>query len=97
MPTLSEIKRAIARKRSVLKVQHKIKTIGVFGSYVRSEARAGSDLDLLVEFNEPVTLIEFIRTENYLSSITGLTVDLVMKDTLKPRIGKRIIEEVQEV
>jgi uncharacterized protein len=97
MPTLSEIKQVLGREKPVLEKRHKIKTIGIFGSYVRSEARTGSDLDILVEFDRPVTLIEFIRTENYLSSITGLTVDLVMKDALKLRIGKRILEEVQEV
>jgi hypothetical protein len=97
MHTLTEIKELIARERYVLANDHKVKTIGVFGSYVRNKARGGSDLDLLVEFNESVTLIEFIRTENYLSSITGLKVDLVMKDALKPRIGRRILEEVEPV
>jgi predicted nucleotidyltransferase len=97
MHTLTEIKELIARERYVLANEHKVKTIGVFGSYVRNKARRGSDLDLLVEFNEPVTLIDFIRTENYLSSITGLNVDLVMKDALKPRIGRRILEEVEPV
>ena len=97
MHTLTEIKELIARERYVLANEHKVKTIGVFGSYLRNKARRGSDLDLLVEFNEPVTLIDFIRTENYLSSITGLKVDLVMKDALKPRIGKRILEEVEPV
>ena len=97
MHTLTEIKELIARERYVLANEHKVKTIGVFGSYVRNKARRESDLDLLVEFNEPVTLIDFIRTENYLSSITGLKVDLVMKDALKPRIGRRILEEVEPV
>jgi predicted nucleotidyltransferase len=71
MHTLTEIKELITREKSVLANKHKVKTIGVFGSYVRNKARRGSDLDLLVEFSEPVTLIDFIRTENYLSSITG--------------------------
>ncbi|MDI9557173.1 MAG: hypothetical protein QM300_02490 [Pseudomonadota bacterium] len=38
-----------------------------------------------------------MRTENYLSSITGLKVDLVMKDALKPRIGRRILEEEEPI
>ena len=97
MHTLTEIKELITREKTVLANKHKVKTIGVFGSYVRNKARRGSDLDLLVEFSEPVTLIDFIRTENYLSSITGLNVDLVMKDALKPRIGRRILEEVEPV
>jgi hypothetical protein len=97
MPTLVEIKKLIAREKSELADKHKVKTIGIFGSYVRNKARKGSDLDLLVEFSEPVTLIDFIRTENYLSSLTGLKVDLVMKDALKPRIGRRILEEVEPI
>lgn len=97
MPTLVEIKKLIAREKAELVNKHKVKNIGIFGSYVKNEARKGSDLDLLVEFSEPVTLIDFIRTENYLSSITGLKVDLVMKDALKPRIGRRILEEVEPI
>ena len=55
MHTLTEIKELIARERYVLANEHKVKTIGVFGSYVRNKARRGSDLDLLVEFNEQKT------------------------------------------
>jgi len=97
MPTLVEIKKLLASNKSELSNKHKVKTIGIFGSYVRNKARKGSDLDLLVEFSEPITLIDFIRTENYLSSLTGVKVDLVMKDALKPRIGRRILEEVEPI
>jgi len=97
MPTLVEIKKLLASKKSELSNKHKVKNLGIFGSYVRNKARKGSDLDLLVEFSEPITLIDFIRTENYLSSLTGVKVDLVMKDALKPRIGRRILEEVEPI
>ena len=41
-----------------------------------------------------IGLLKFINLENYLSDILGVKVGLVMKETLKPKIGKRILEEV---
>ena len=74
-----------------------MKSIGVFGSYIRGEEKEKSDLDILVEFEEPVSLLKFIELENYLSDSIGVKVDLVMKSALKPRIGKRILEEVVNI
>jgi len=71
--------------------------LGVFGSYVRGEQRRGSDLDILVSFNDPPSLLGFIRLERYLSELLNVKVDLVLEDALKPRIGKRILAEVIRV
>ncbi len=69
--------------------------MGVFGSYVRGEQRRGSDLDLLVEFDErPLTLLQFIALEHYLSDLLEVRVDLVERNTLKPTIGRHILAEV---
>ncbi|MEM2058555.1 MAG: nucleotidyltransferase family protein [Thermoproteota archaeon] len=80
----------------MLREKFRVKTIGVFGSYTRGEEKEDSDLDVLVEFEEQaeLSLLDFIRLENYLSEELGVKVDLVEKNTLKPRIGKRILEEV---
>jgi predicted nucleotidyltransferase len=53
-------------------------------------------LDVLVEFEESadLSLLGFVRLENRLSEEVGVEVDLVEEGTLKPRIGKRILEEV---
>lgn len=77
-----------------LAAQYRIKSLGLFGSYVRKEQKPMSDLDILVEFNEAPSLFEFIRLEHQLSALLGVKVDLVMKDALKPAIGKRILREV---
>ena len=53
-----------------------------------------SDVDILVDFEEPPSLFEFMDLEEYLSKLLGLKIDLVSKGALKPRIGKRILEEV---
>ena len=61
------------------------------------ESKRNSDLDILVEFNETIDLFEFIKLENYLTEILGCKVDLVMKDTLKPRIKDRILNEAVSI
>ena len=78
-----------------LRKQYRVKSLGVFGSYVRGDQRKQSDLDILVEFEEyPLTLFQFIELRDLLSDLAGVKVDLVEKRALKPAIGKRILEEV---
>ena len=81
----------------LLAERYRVESLGVFGSYVRHDQRPGSDVDILVTFHETPGLIKFIEIENYLTSLLGVKVDLVMKDALKPRIGKRILSEVVPV
>lgn len=72
--------------------------VWLFGSRLRGEARPDSDLDVLVEFDDrPLSLLKFVELENYLSDALGLRVDLVEKQALKPRIGRRILTEAQHV
>ena len=97
MKTIKEIKNILAKHMEILESQNKVKSIGVFGSYIKGRQKKGSDLDILVDFFEPVSLLKFIHLENYLSEILGVRVDLVMKDALKPRIGKHILREVVNV
>ncbi len=94
MRSLREIRKILAEHREELKKKFKVKEIGVFGSFVRGEQRKRSDIDLLVEFDEPPSLFEFMDLEDYLSNLLGLKVDLVTSDALKPRIGERILREV---
>ena len=77
----------------LLQAQYPVRSLEVFGSFVRGEATAASDLDLLVVFDEIPSLFRFVALENYLSDTLGVKVDLVMKDGLKPAIGKRILQE----
>ena len=94
---LEEIKRKLVELKPILKEKFKVKTIGLFGSYIRGREKEKSDLDILVEFDEPISLLKFITLENYLSDSIGVKVDLVEKSALKPRIGKRILKEVVNI
>jgi predicted nucleotidyltransferase len=70
-------------------------SLGVFGSYVCGEQRRGSDLDLLVEFDgRSLTLLQFMALEHYLSDLLKVKADLVERNTLKPPIGRHILDEV---
>ena len=99
MKSLEEIKNTLTKQKQELRQKYGITEIGIFGSYVRGEQKKQSDVDLLVKFEEPsnLTLLDFIRLENYLSEILGVKVDLVEKTTLKPRIGKRVLQEVVNI
>jgi predicted nucleotidyltransferase len=61
---------------------------------VRKEAKRTSDLDILVEFKEPIDFFDFLELEEYLSKILKVKVDLVMKKVLRPGIGESILKEV---
>lgn len=91
---LSQIRKILRKQLPFLTKRYKVKSLGLFGSYVRKQQGARSDLDILVVFNENPSLLKFIEIENFLSDLLGIKVDLVMKDALKPRIGQRILKEV---
>lgn len=80
-----------------LRERYGVRTLGLFGSYLRGEQRRGSDLDILVEFERTPTFFRFIELEDHLAGLLGVNVDLVMKSALKPRIGERILAEVVAV
>ena len=87
----------LRENKPVLEEKYKVKTLGVFGSYVRGEQKKTSDLDILVEFQQPVGLFEFMELEDFLETKMGVKIDLVSKKALKRRIGKHILEEVINV
>ncbi len=94
MRTIEEIKATLKSHKADLQCRYGVKEIGIFGSYVKENQKETSDVDILVEFEKPLGLLEFVGLKNYLSDILGVKVDLVMRKALKPNIGKRILSEV---
>ncbi len=97
MITFDEIKELLQRHKETFREQYGLKEIGIFGSYVRGEQGAESDVDILIELEKPIGFVRFIRLENALSQLLGVRVEIVTKKALKPYIGKRILEEVRYV
>jgi len=85
---LARIDRAVPELRT-----HAVQELWLFGSAAREELRADSDIDLLVDFNAPVTLFEFARLRRRLESLLGRSVDLVTRDALKPQLRDQILRE----
>jgi hypothetical protein len=77
----------------VLRQRWPIRSLALFGSIVREEASAESDLDVLVEFEGPLGLSAFLELEAALSELAGRRVDLVSRPALKPHIGRRVLLE----
>ncbi|MHC1737915.1 MAG: nucleotidyltransferase family protein [Ignavibacteriaceae bacterium] len=77
--------------------KYSVQSIEVFGSYVKNEQNENSDLDLLVTFSQVPGLIKFIALKNFLSDSLEVNVDLVMKNSLKPRISGFILNEAVPV
>jgi len=77
-----------------LKSKYHVKKIGIFGSVARNEASATSDVDILVEFEQPVDFFEFIDLKEHLEKLLGRRVDLVTVKALKAQLKERILREV---
>lgn len=93
---IDTIKQSLHEQLPGLKTRYGVKSLGVFGSYIHGHQKKRSDIDLLIEFNDQaqITLVSFVALERELGKLLGKRVDLVERDTLKPVIGKRILEEV---
>lgn len=94
MTECNRLMRIIRRQMPALRAEYGVRTIGLFGSYVRAEQHKRSDLDVLVEFDEAPSLLRFMELEEHLSELTGARVDLVSRRGLKPHIGEHILKEV---
>ena len=94
--SLDQILSALRESLSELRTRYRVRALGVFGSYVRGEQRKGSDVDVLVEFeqHDRPNLFDVIHLEDELGDLLGVKVDLVEKGDLKPYIGRRVLAEV---
>jgi predicted nucleotidyltransferase len=93
MKTAAEIRDLIGHHRGVLAERYALAVVGMFGSYVRGEQRQDSDLDLLAETLKPISLLELVGAENYLSDLLGIKVDLVLKRSVREELREAIWSE----
>jgi predicted nucleotidyltransferase len=94
---IEHIKNILKTELPNLRAKYHIKSLDIFGSYLRNENNSESDIDILVSFTEVPSLFKFIELEDYLSNLLGIKVDLVMKSSLKPFIGQKILSEAQPI
>jgi predicted nucleotidyltransferase len=85
----------IQQNLHTIRERYGVARIGIFGSVARGEATGASDIDILVEFREgEETFDHFMGLKFYLEDLLGRRTDLVITDTLKPRIRETVLGEV---
>jgi len=77
-----------------LRGQFHVKKIGIFGSFSRERQTEQSDVDLVVEFDQPIGMMAFVHLRNQIADRLGIRVDLVTPDGLHPLIREQVMREV---
>jgi hypothetical protein len=91
--TQNDILSCLKAHKEELQNKFTVRRIGVFGSHARGEAQLRSDVDVLVELDQP-TFDHYMDLKFFLEQLLNAEVDLVMADTVKPRLQPYINQEV---
>ncbi|HEG42969.1 hypothetical protein LCGC14_1991690 [marine sediment metagenome] len=93
MQTNEDILNKLNQHAEKLQKSFSVHRIGLFGSYVHGSAKQSSDVDILVELTDP-SFDHYMDLKFYLEQLFGTSVDLVLADTIKPRLQPIIAREV---
>ena len=97
MRTVDDILAIIRQHQDIMAERYGIKIVGIFGSYTRGEQLRHSDLDLLADILHPISLLELVGAEIYLTDILGVKVDLVPKRNVRAELQESILREAVAV
>ena len=87
----------LKQKNAEMESKFGVKSLQLFGSVARDDAKSSSDVDLLVEFNRPVGYFGLFALQNYLEDLLGCPVDLGTPYSLKPYIREQVMGELVHV
>ena len=90
----ADIRSIIVSNKPIL-IQYKVKSISLFGSYVRNEQNDKSDVDFLVEFHQGASLFDIVDLQDKLSEILKIKSSVVSKRGLNKYIGPYILKEAE--
>jgi len=93
--TKEDIERLIKENKNIL-VKYRVKSIALFGSYVRNEQKKSSDIDFLVEFEKP-TYDNFINLVFSLEDLLKKEVTVVTPKGMSPYILPYVLKEAEEI
>jgi len=96
MKTRSEVINKLQEIKPTLQKEWDVKIVGLFGSFANESNTAGSDIDIMVEFNKPVGW-RFFTLEDYLEKELNHKIDLVTKNALKEQIKPLILSQMQYI
>lgn len=94
MKQLNKIKKIIKQHKPEIEKRFHVKEIGIFGSYVRNEQKKRSDVDILVNFeSEHLNFDNYMDLKFFLEEQFSKSVDLVLKNSIRPELKKIILNE----
>jgi len=93
LESLSHIKQVLEQLKPEVAQKYHVRTLGLFGSVVRNDFSAASDIDILVDFIQPIG-IEFIDLAELLENRLKRKIDLVSKNGIKEKYFKAIEKEL---
>ncbi len=91
---IEEIQKKLAREKDDIRRRYKAEIKGIFGSYARGDFHAGSDLDLLVDFDDGASLFDLVGLGQHLEDVFGCKVDLVTRRSLREELRAAILNEM---
>lgn len=94
MKDINEIIMILKELKPEIEKNFNVTELGVFGSFARNEQTETSDIDILVDYKKGTSILTLGGLQYMLSELFNTKVDIVMKKTLKKRIGKQILSEV---
>jgi len=94
---ICNIRSLIKEHRSEIRQSFKAEIVGIFGSYARGEEKSGSDVDILVNFDDGATLFDLAGLGDYLEKMFGLPVDVVSIRALHPMMKDEVLREMVTV
>ncbi len=97
MKALDEIRRILREHAPIVAERYGVQVVGIFGSYARGEQQESSDLDLLVEYLQPISLLDLVGAELYLCDVLGMKVDLVPRRAVCKELRDHIFREAVAV
>lgn len=97
MKNIKKIKEIIKQHRNILSERFGIAIVAIFGFYVKGEQEQSSVIDLLADILRPISLLEMVGSELYLSELPEIKVDLVPKRSVRKELRDNILEVARRI
>ena len=85
MKTKDDILSILRHAKPNLEKKYHLRSLALFGSYSRGDNTGDSDVDILVDFKQPISGLRFVQLAEDIESCVGLSADVVHADGVKPR------------
>ncbi len=92
--SIDEIRQVLGEQKDFFAQRFFANAFFLFGSYAKNMQTAQSDIDLLVEFSEPIDMFDFVELQEYLSRLFNKKVDLGTKNSLKSFVRESVLKEL---